>query len=307
MSLMSSSLFAQVPSNGLMAWYKFNGNAGDSSGNGNHGTVNGAILTSDRFSNNNGAYQFNGSGDYISIPASNSIQPNNALSVSVWFYSDNNANQWQPIVCKFLSNSFPYNSYYLGTGTPSPVNGKWYGVISDGASVSQNAISKTTTTNSWILLTFTYDGSSINTYVNGVLESTNSFSGNIGYTSGALYVAYDGLAGQYFKGKVDEITIYNRALSQTEISNMYNNTNASIPAISNSQQDIAVYPNPFENFINIANAGAGKISSELYDLAGKLILTSDESRISTENLSRGFYFLSIKSEDKVITTKIQKN
>ena len=292
-----------------MAWYKFNGNAGDSSGNANHSTVNGPTLTSDRFSNTNGAYLFNGAGDNISVPASNSIQPLNALSVSVWFYSNNNSNQWQPIVCKFLSNSFPYNSFYLGTGTPNPVNGKWYGVISDGSSISQNAISKTTTTNAWVMLTFTYDGSNINTYINGVLEASNSFSGNIGYNAGSLYIGYNGLAGQYFNGKIDDITIYNRAISQNEITNMYNNTTTSIPALTKSQDEISVYPNPFENLITIGNISNSNnvYSAEIFDLTGKLILRSNENKISTEMLPKGFYFLTVKTENKSFTTKIQKN
>ena len=75
LTFVSFSLFAQVPANGLMAWYKFNGNASDSSGNGNHGTVNGATLTSDRFGNANKAYYFNGVDNYIIVPASPSIQP----------------------------------------------------------------------------------------------------------------------------------------------------------------------------------------------------------------------------------------
>jgi hypothetical protein len=64
---------AQVPSNvptaGLDAWYSFNGNANDESGNGNNGILYGATLTSDRFGNPNGACSFNGLGNYIQLPS----------------------------------------------------------------------------------------------------------------------------------------------------------------------------------------------------------------------------------------------
>jgi hypothetical protein len=56
-----SQVPSYVPSNGLVGYWGFNGNANDQSGNGNNGTVNGATLTSDRFGNNNSAYSFDGS------------------------------------------------------------------------------------------------------------------------------------------------------------------------------------------------------------------------------------------------------
>ena len=63
--LFGQSVPSYVPTNGLVGWWGFNGNAQDGSGNGNHGTVNGATLTTDRFGNQNGAYSFDGVDDYI--------------------------------------------------------------------------------------------------------------------------------------------------------------------------------------------------------------------------------------------------
>lgn len=59
--------FAQIPLNGLIAWFPFNGNANDMSGNGHNGTVYGATLTTDRFGNTYGAFNFNGSTSYITV------------------------------------------------------------------------------------------------------------------------------------------------------------------------------------------------------------------------------------------------
>lgn len=260
LTLVSFSLFAQVPTNGLMAWYKFNGNAGDSSGNGNHGTVNGATLTSDRFGNVNKAYYFNGSNNYILVPSSSSIQPLNALSVSIWFYPESNSNQWQPLVCKHISTSFPYDSYLLGTGTPFPVSNKWYGVISNGSTISQNAISKNSTYDAWVFLVFTYDGSFIKTYINGKLDTTNTFSSTIGYNpSVGLYIGHNGTGGQFFKGAIDDITIHNRALSACEIKKMYYsvsipNPKANFTITSNSSQCL---PN---NLFNLKDSSVWQLS-----------------------------------------------
>ena len=77
------SAIAQIPTNGLVAYYPFNGNAKDSSGNGNNGSVNGATLTTDRFGNCNSAYLFDGVSNYISLPTSKLINLN-TYSYSLW-------------------------------------------------------------------------------------------------------------------------------------------------------------------------------------------------------------------------------
>jgi hypothetical protein len=78
-----------VPSNGLVGWWPFNGNANDESGNGNNGTVNGPTLTADRLGNANKAYSFDGVNDYINIPYSNSLNINGSISISYWFKNTN--------------------------------------------------------------------------------------------------------------------------------------------------------------------------------------------------------------------------
>src|SRR5208282_5892757 len=76
-----------IPTNllqGLVAYYPFNGNANDASGNGNNGTVYGATLTADRFGNPNAAYSFNGASAYITTPLTNTIFSGD-FTASVWF------------------------------------------------------------------------------------------------------------------------------------------------------------------------------------------------------------------------------
>ncbi len=127
--LLSSLLFSQVPTNGLMAWYKFNGNAGDSSGNGNHGTViGGSSLTADRFNNSNAAYQFNGTSQYIQINSNPTISPANAITINAWIYPETNSNQWGPVVSKrYASATDPYESYGIHWGNvAAPYNNKYY-------------------------------------------------------------------------------------------------------------------------------------------------------------------------------------
>jgi hypothetical protein len=90
----SSTLSAQIPSNGLVAWYPFNGNANDGSGNGNNGVVNGATLTADRNGTANSAYSFNGSNS-IKIPYS-SLYQSHTGSISLWIKENELPNSIQP-------------------------------------------------------------------------------------------------------------------------------------------------------------------------------------------------------------------
>ena len=86
-SMLVMNSFAQIPTNGLVARYLFNGNANDMSGNNNHGIVNGATLTTDRCGNPNSAYNFNGS-SYIRVPHSQSLNNHtNELTISFWVYA----------------------------------------------------------------------------------------------------------------------------------------------------------------------------------------------------------------------------
>jgi hypothetical protein len=87
--LTTQTLFAQVPSyvptNGLVGYWPFNGNANDESGNGNNGVVNGASLTTDRFGNANSAYSFNGSSNYIQISDASALRLSETdYTISVW-------------------------------------------------------------------------------------------------------------------------------------------------------------------------------------------------------------------------------
>ena len=93
----SQDLPSYVPTDGLVAYYPFNGNANDESGNGYHGTVNGATLTADRNDVQNSSYGFDGLDDYISINSNNNqldFFGNCCITISAWIKLDNNDNQY---------------------------------------------------------------------------------------------------------------------------------------------------------------------------------------------------------------------
>jgi hypothetical protein len=131
------SLKAQVPSyvptNGLVGWWPFNGNANDESGNGNNATVlNGTILTTDRFNNVNSSYDVDGinctTAKGVSLPAS--VNNAGSYSISAWFQTTDSTKQYQ---CIF--NSYPHqyigvsHNYVSLNNTSAAIgNGAWLSV-----------------------------------------------------------------------------------------------------------------------------------------------------------------------------------
>ena len=207
------------PSTQLIAYYPFNGNAIDESGNGNDGTVHGATLTSDRFGNTNSAYTFDGN-DWIDIP--DDISPEN-ISLCGWVYPD-----------KFDNiNSSPIITKETGTGT-GPTFGWRLNILKNTHQI-QYQISTTdrwigiySTTelqqNQWYHVIGTFDGSNMKLFINGILEADTTIipSGKLNQTTMPAAIGHlQGSSVQWFYGKIDDIRIYNYALSISEIEDLY--------------------------------------------------------------------------------------
>ena len=144
---------AQVPSKGLISHYPFNGNAKDSTASMNHGTLNGPILTKDRFGNSNSAYQFDGMNDYIDFGSDASLRPN-SITVNFWVkISPNNKHMF------FMNNVLPgpgtwgFTSFYAIDGTG------WRTTVGAGSNDHVLAIKSNLDpdTSKWQMFTSTYD------------------------------------------------------------------------------------------------------------------------------------------------------
>jgi uncharacterized protein (TIGR02145 family) len=201
------------PTNGLVAWYPFNGNANDEGGNGNNGTVYGATLTTDRFGNNNSAYSFSNS--YISC-INNNI-PTNSFSLSVWFYQ-NKSFENNEFICLGSASSTKWGA--ICSPLRTTMN---YGAGCGGA--GGNTINPTIPLNSWQHVVFVSQGTSLNCdiYINGKFIGTTSNGIVGGCSNNNLYFGVDIFSlPEYIDGKLDDIGIWNRALTQDEITTIYN-------------------------------------------------------------------------------------
>lgn len=243
------SMIAQVPSyvptNGLVGWWPFNGNANDESGNGYNGTVYGAILTTNRLNNSNSAYNFDGINDYIQTSLPYTVFLNKTtLTISAWVNLGTNTSYYGYSV---ISNLIPSNtqSAFILVGTESSTQHRklCFAYIAEGGTMTPyvstgNAIQ----TNTWTHIAFVLDNGSLRYYIDGALASTHSVPTNGISSEGASQNYRFGQGNptpgfrQDFNGKIDDIGIWNRALTEAEITALYQAStplNATAQTISN--------------------------------------------------------------------------
>jgi len=290
-----------VPTTGLVGWWPFNGNANDESGNGNNGTVNGATLTTDRNALTNSAFSF--SSNEIYIPFDSSFNSTN-ISVSAWINPTNYGSSGQGAAI--------VHRYQFGYSNPSGevfrlmLSQDNLGYIKPEIStVSQTTLFNADSIiplNTWSFVMFSFDGNSLKTFVNGLLAATTtdtSFLLNVSGNSGLSIGISDQANGLWyaFSGKIDDIGIWNRALTQAEITDLYTSSSVGINEVSQSNL-FSVYPNPAKSQINV-KADAKLLGSiyTVYDNTGKLVLSgkiiSENTTIELGNLSGGIYLFSV--------------
>jgi len=209
-----TSLYAQtvpsyVPTNGLVGWWPFNGNANDESGNGLNATQTTAQLISDRNGISNSAYQL-GSG-IIRIPQ-NSLSPSfsDSFSLSLWFTHNANSNQ------RLISTECPEGNFRIANWGGNGVFAIQFGgpyIIDTLSNPSQ-----------WNHLVLTYNNRISRVYINGVLVTTaqNTSNDNLNYCNPVCIGAKaSSTSNDRWNGKVDDLAIWNRQISAQEIQSLY--------------------------------------------------------------------------------------
>ena len=213
-----------VPTNGLIGWWPFNGNANDESGNGNNGTVNGAFLTTDRFGQPGKAYSFDGNGDSITVI---NLPYCSNYTFSGWFYCDSLIT---PYPLLYNQKTSPENNrlHILGLGYTPPD----FGALFTGDDNNGNLYTSTILVNdySWHLATVVYDHQNniMKMYIDGLyngssnLSSPSTFSGRTKFGNGFTQQPNPPYDSKGFNGKLDDFGFWNRALTQQEITDLYN-------------------------------------------------------------------------------------
>jgi hypothetical protein len=198
---------------GLVGAWGFNEASGttvaDASGNGNTGTISGATRTTGgKFG---GALSFNGTSDWVTVPDSASLDVTTGVTMEAWVRPTAVGSLWRCVLLKEQPSSLIY-ALYAGDST-----GK---AATDVFTTADKGLSGGTATplNAWTHLAATYDGATQRLYVNGVQVASKAVTGAIKVSSGALRIGGDASwNNEWFAGLIDEVRVYNRALSATEI------------------------------------------------------------------------------------------
>jgi alpha-tubulin suppressor-like RCC1 family protein len=197
------------PTAGLAAYYPFSGNAADRSGHGNHGTVHGATLTTDRFGRANSAYRFNGMGDYIRVPYSNTLSFPHDLSVAAWISTTDEAGGVAHEHNGGADGNFVFGLSQGGRvrfGRSANVAGGLYDsdFVNDGHWHFVAGLFDSTNH----VITITIDGYFASSYTDLLNLPDNPIALIIGDENNHLY-AFDGI--------IDDVRLYNRVLTEAEI------------------------------------------------------------------------------------------
>ncbi len=216
---------------GVVACYPFSGNANDESGNGNNAQNFNAALAPDRFNVANRAYQFNGFNSYLEVPNSVSLaSPTNQISFTFWArvtnWNFNAGVQYTPILSKSTTTAAAqYRAMVRSNGAYAMTDGKsWNGVIGSATNL-----------NIWYFFCITARNDTMFYYRNGTLLgfAVGPTTYTLNNTTPLRIGRNDVNTAVVFSGRLDELRIYNRTLTQPEITKLYNLSNINgLPTIT---------------------------------------------------------------------------
>ncbi len=298
----------------LVAFYPFNGNANDASGNNNNGTVSNAILTADRFGNLNSAFYFDGVTSSIQVPSDSSLNFQNSITINFWMKCSAFFNKEE-----YLLSQGSYNNRLKISIIQPNHNLRWTIKTTNG--ITDLDSETKLVQDSLYNITVLYSGSDVEVYLNGNLDAFTSWSGqllqtNIALTFGSMLPADNNYN---FIGTLDDIRIYNYALSVSDIEKLASfttgiekNFSATLPT-----QDILLqnYPNPFNPSTNISfylknNSRVtltifNSLGQKVAELLNKYLSSGNHAEIwNAENFASGIYYYELKTDTKIFYQKM---
>ncbi len=312
------SAYAQDLNNGLVAKYEFNGSANDIIGT-NHGTVQGASLTNDRFDNSNSAYSFDGVNDYIEIAGNELLDfgYNEDFSISIWVNISSNQNDLSghnnEIIGKWnalRTMPYPYAIRYWNKNASEERKHRIFNLRYDTETCNHNPLITGDcyiSSDEWHHLVFLKRGSTLEYYQDGLLFGTtvdNTVSSCNTINSNRILIGRRTLGGRYFTGLMDDLLIYDRALEQNEIGLLFNYDGWTGDASGEEQFLSFNIPNEISNDIDYVNNVINIIVScdtDLKQITPNFNLTNDvdsyingllqESGVTSNDFSNSVIYL----------------
>ncbi|MCW3119799.1 MAG: hypothetical protein JWM28_3881 [Chitinophagaceae bacterium] len=314
LSILTLSVNAQVPTNGLIAFFPFSGNANDSSSNSTDGTTHNVTLTTDRFGKANSAYLFSGNANsYIDFPST--YLGTEKYTYSLWAKANQipgtgemafmlNIGSTGGDQSLNIANNYSGFNGWLGGG---------YNMTAPSFALNEN---KSPSTSNWAHIVCVRDSNFALLYIDGVLiDSLGSTAANYPFYGNGSLLAVIGRRNNGdgpFNGKIDDVCIYNRPLTKKEVTALYTVKSTSVSSITLNSANMILYPNPnHSDFIidlNNMQSDGKNIHIIISNMLGQIVfnqylqLESNTVQINP-SLENGQYVVSIFSEDVLLDNK----
>ena len=307
---------------GLMLYYPLNGNAKDYSGNNRNGLINGPIQSSDMNGKSNSCYLFDGVNDFISFPIDSLMS--DYFTYSLWVYPTSTPD-FEKIGYALAIGGESGGSNIALTNT-SLMKGWFGGSYNIGIPMlTLVATGQLPITSKWYHIVLSRDSIQMKLYVNGVLNSNveyyNGFNDSTKNTKPKWGISPGGtlgtrMASNFFNGKIDDVRIYNRSLSNDEVNELFTSgaKNTSLFNFSSILDQIEIYPIPAQKFINI-NTDLEFNSSKIkvYNILGQnvdfelSILDSQTYNLNILDGEKGIYFIEFEINGELFRKVFQLN
>lgn len=298
--LFTTILHSQV-SDGLISYYPFNGDSNDNSGLSNNGIVDGPFLTTDRNNLSNSAYSFDGNDDIIRVLGNDNNNLGENFSIMAWFnpfsiksqtiLRKNSGETFNKILGAYNLTLSQTNDYIFSVST-----------LTESIQLRLNGYK----TNEWQHIMGVKKGNQLSLYVNGEKVDSKVISGAMANDTSSLFIGTRiQIPANTFHGVIDEIKLYNKALTEEEISGVLSKSEY----LLNSK--LSLYPNPTDGEINfkLSNPLDNKVTYQIFTELTVLVKKGSlnkKSSIDINDLNPGIYFLKINDGNKLITKKIIK-
>lgn len=285
---------ANLPS---VAAYSFNSTLNNTNGNAPFGSNSSWSYVADRNATASSALRINGSGSSTTIaglPTGNSPR-----TVSIWYKVSSNSNDNCLFVYGQSGGENAYGVSFNGSNT-------WYNF----AWSTNTSFTNPSNDDTWHHLVTTFDASKTSkVYVDGVLKNTVVQNGwdtsvnNNTFWLGGLFSS----TSSTFNGTVDDLIIYNFALTDDQVLNLFNSPTLSSQDFNLNNLEVSLYPNPTNGILNIDMTTEIQ-SIEIYNIQGQKVLHTTQKQINVSNLSTGMYLIKIlDAQNRFSTKKFMKN
>lgn len=275
----------------IVADYTFDGTLNDINGAYPFSSQAGMSYGTDRSGVADKALYIDGTGTTATLAMSALPSGNSSRTFSIWV---------KPTQVNAVNRIFSYgqsfgDAAYVATANSNSVSNSTY--------LSNVIFYQGITVNTWKHMVFTYEQSTstVKIYLNGELVTNGTFSSlNTSEFVVALYLGslFGGTTQRYF-GYVDDLKIYNYALTDAQVTSLYTSNTLASTDFNQNNLEVALYPNPANDVVNFETNFDIK-SIEFYNIQGQKVLTSNQKQIDISNLTKGLYIVKIQNSNGVI-------